>query len=128
MINNISTANTFEQWLTTTQSLVSASNALTDGPSVTANTNLDISGTRASLNVRTSSSINTLYANTGLVTELTSSNVTVTGNVTTLNVTNSSTIGGNEIVYGNLTVYGTFSAVTQTAIEQSALAYAIALG
>ena len=61
-INQISTANTFQQWLTATQALITTANTLTDGngASFIANTKLDISGSQAQLNVRTSASINTL--------------------------------------------------------------------
>lgn len=65
-INQLTTANTFEQWLSATQNLIATANTLTDGNGATfvANTKLDVSGTGSTLNVRTSGSINVLYSNT----------------------------------------------------------------
>ena len=99
-INQISTANTFQQWLTATQALITTANTLTDGngASFVANTKLDISGSQAQLNVRTSASINTLYANNAVLGGFT--------NVTTLNVSSSGYIGGDLQVDGNVTVSG----------------------
>jgi hypothetical protein len=99
-INQISTANTFQQWLTATQSLITTANTLTDGngASFVANTKLDISGSQAQLNVRTSASINTLYANNAILGGFT--------NVTTLNVSSTGYIGGDLTVAGNVTVSG----------------------
>ena len=67
-INQLTTANTFEQWLSATQNLIATANTLTDGNGATfvANTKLDVSGTGSTLNVRTSGSINVLYSNTSL--------------------------------------------------------------
>jgi cytoskeletal protein CcmA (bactofilin family) len=99
-INQISTANTFQQWLTATQALITTANTLTDGngASFVANTKLDISGSQAQLNVRTSASINTLYANNAVLGGFT--------NVTTLNVSSTGYIGGDLTVDGNVTVSG----------------------
>ena len=99
-INQISTANTFQQWLTATQALITTANTLTDGngASFVANTKLDISGSQAQLNVRTSASINTLYANNAVLGGFT--------NVTTLNVSSTGYIGGDLTVGGNVTVSG----------------------
>ena len=48
-INQISTANTFEEWLTTTSLLVAVANSITDNPSgdFLANTNLNVEIGRA---------------------------------------------------------------------------------
>jgi hypothetical protein len=103
-INQISTANTFQQWLTATQALITTANTLTDGNGSTfiANTILEVSGTGATLNVRTSSGINQLYVNTG--------------NIAVANVT--SFVGtANTAIYDKI-----------SAIEASSLAFAIALG
>jgi len=109
-ISQLTTANTFEQWLITTQTLVATANLLTDGNNQTfyANTKLDISGSASSLNVRNSAGINTLYANTANL-----GNVYISGNVTsTLNVSQNTYLGrelfvsGNTVVSSNLTVNG----------------------
>lgn len=66
IINQISTANTFEHWLIATQGLITTANLLTDGNGNTfyANTKLEIGGVGSSLNVVTSGFIETLYSNT----------------------------------------------------------------
>jgi hypothetical protein len=99
-INQITTANTFQQWLIATQALITTANTLTDGngASFIANTKLDISGSESQLNVRNSAGINTLYANNLIVGADVSSN--------TLNVVYSTTIGGDLLVSGNVTVSG----------------------
>ena len=103
-INQLTTANTFQHWLTATQALISTANTLTNGNGATfvANTILEVSGTGSSLNVRTSSGINQLYAN--------SSNI-LTANVETLVGT------ANTAIYTKI-----------AAAEASALAFSIALG
>jgi len=103
-INQLTTANTFQHWLTATSALISTANTLTDGNGATfiANTKLDVSGTGSTLNVRTSSGINQLYVNTG--------------NLLVANV--ESFIGtANTGIYTRI-----------TAAEDTALAYSIALG
>jgi hypothetical protein len=103
-INQLTTANTFQHWLAATQNLIAIANTLTDGNGSTfvANTILEVSGTGATLNVRTSSGINQLYVNTG--------------NLAIANVT--SFVGA-----ANTAIYDKISA-----IEASSLAFAIALG
>ena len=103
-INQLTTANTFQHWLTATSALISTANTLTDGNGATfvANTKLDVSGTGSTLNVRTSSGINQLYVNTG--------------NLLVANVT--SFVGtANTAIYTKI-----------EASEASALAFSIALG
>ena len=97
-INQLTTANTFQHWLTATQALISTANTLTDGNGAVfvANTKLDVSGTGSQLNVRNSAGINTLYAN----------NINVSGNISTLNVTSNGYFGGDVLISGNLTVSG----------------------
>ena len=65
-ISQLSTANTFEQWLIATQGLIATANLLSAGNGQTfyANTILEVGGTGAQLNVRTTAGINELYANT----------------------------------------------------------------
>lgn len=96
-LKQLTTANTFDHWLISTQDLIATANLLTDGNGQTfyANTNLDISGSASSLNVRNSAGINVFYANTGTI-----GNVTITGNVTSnLNVTANASVGSNLSVY-----------------------------
>ena len=83
-INQITTSNTFQQWLTATQSLIAAANDLTDGNGATfiANTILQISGSGSSLNVKTSGEINALYSNTIDVKDIVTTNVGADGIVT----------------------------------------------
>jgi hypothetical protein len=103
-INQLTTANTFQHWLTATQSLISTANTLTDGNGATfvANTILEISGTGSSLNIKTSASINQMYGNTA--------------NLLVANVT--SFVGAS-----NTAIYTKIEAA-----EASALAFSIALG
>lgn len=105
-IGQISTANTFQQWLIATQALITTANLLTDGNGQTfvANTILEVSGTGSTLNVRTSAGINTLYANTATVSgNTTLNNVVVTyGNFSTANVT-LLTGAANTALYANIT-------------------------
>jgi plastocyanin len=98
-INQLTTANTFQHWLQATQSLIGVANTLTDGNGSTfiANTILDISGDGSQLNVRNSGAVNTLYANTANIANVSfsGSNISVPGNVE---------ISGNLIVSGNITL------------------------
>ena len=107
-INQLSTANTFEEWLTTTSSLVAVANNLTDNTNggFVANSSIFIQGSNASLNVRTHANINTLQANTANITNISFSTANITGNVESLNVTNRLFVGGDTFVYGNLTISG----------------------
>jgi hypothetical protein len=102
-ISQLSTANTFEQWLIATQGLIATANLLSAGNGQTfyANTILEVGGTGAKLNVRTTAGINELYANTANLGE-----VVITGNIATLNVTTQANIGGNVIISGDLIVTG----------------------
>lgn len=81
VINQLSTANTFQHWLNATESLIATANLLTNGNGSTfyANTRLEVGGTGATLNVNTSAFINVLYANT-----ITSN---ISGNIVAQNVT-----------------------------------------
>ena len=122
-INQLTTANTFEQWLSATQNLIATANTLTDGngATFTANTILEVAGTGSRLNVRTSGSINTLYANTANIT---------TGNVVTLSF---STASGNTITVfnANVTNAANIGVITGGGAQQiidQAVAFSIALG
>ena len=122
-ITQLTTSNTFQQWLIATQDLIATANTLTDGngATFTANTILEIAGTGSRLNVRTSGSINTLYANTANI---------VTGNVTTLSF---STASGNTITVfdANVTNAANIGVITGGGAQQiidQAVAFSIALG
>ena len=121
-IDQLSTANTFEEWLTTTSTLVAVANNLTDntGGGFYANSSIFIEGSNASLNVRTLANINTLRANTAnlanvlfLNNDVTvprditiGRNANVIANITSVNVTNRLFVGGDTFLYGNLTISG----------------------
>jgi len=116
-INQINTSNTFSEWVSTTSYLVAVANNLTDGAngsSFVANSQIDISGVNASLNVRNSGAINQLYANTA-------------------NIVNMG-VSGNSFL-SNVAITGTFTGAPNTAIYTSitaaidaGIAFSIALG
>jgi cytoskeletal protein CcmA (bactofilin family) len=103
LISQLSTANTFQHWLTATQSLIGTANTLTNGNGNTfyANTRLEVGGTGASLNVVTSAFINDLYANT-----INTGSLIVRSNIAQANVTDTLKVGNDAIIYDTLTVYG----------------------
>ena len=106
-IQQLTTANTFQHWLTATQSLIGVANNLTNGAGDTfyANTRLEIGGTGASLNVVTGATINELT-----VTDLNvTSGFALSGNLSAINVTNDAFIGNDLTVYGNTTIDGTLT-------------------
>lgn len=122
-ITQLTTSNTFQQWLIATQDLIATANTLTDGngATFTANTILEIAGAGSRLNVRTSGSINTLYANTA--------NIAI-GNVDTLLFT---TASGNTITVfdANVTNAANIGVITGGGAQQiidQAVAFSIALG
>lgn len=100
-INQLTTANTFQEWLTATSNLIAVANNLTDNTNggFIANSSIFVEGAGSSLNVRTLANINTLQANT----------FNLTGNVATMNVTSNGYIGGDLFVYGNVTISGNVS-------------------
>jgi hypothetical protein len=102
-INQLSTANTFQQWLIATQGLITVANTLTDGNGQTfiANTILQISGAGATLEVKNTATINVVSSNT-----VVTGNLIVTSNIVSSNVTNNLRVGGNTILYGNANVIG----------------------
>ena len=100
-INQLTTANTFQEWLTATSELIAVANNLTNntGGGFLANSSIFIEGIDSSLNVRNLANINTLQANS----------FNLTGNVATMNVTSNGYIGGDLFVYGNVTISGNLS-------------------
>lgn len=116
-INQLNTNNTFSEWVSTTSYLVAVANNLTDGANGSAfiaNSQIDISGVNASLNVRNSGAINQLYANTANI-----SNVTVSENSSFGNVAIAGTLTGAP----NTAIYSTI-----TAAIDAGIAFSIALG
>jgi hypothetical protein len=108
-ILQIDTSDTFLEWLTATQLLISTANLLTNGAGSTlyANTRLEIGGPSASLNVVTSATINDLIGTTANVVTVQVRNLNITENVTSaLKTTSSATVGTDLTVYGNSTIAG----------------------
>ena len=116
-INQLSTANSFSEWLTSTGYIINVVNALTDNTSKNgflANTSIFVEGVDAALNVRTIANINTLQANTGNIANVffagsnifVPQNITVNGNITRANVTSNLSVGGDAFISGNLVVSG----------------------
>lgn len=107
LINQLSTANTFQHWLGATSTLIGTANLLTDGngQSFFANTRLIIGGTAAnvSLNVETGATINVLTSEIANTINLEAREVVFTGNLTSktdisMN-TGTGTFETNEIVF-----------------------------
>jgi hypothetical protein len=116
-INQLDTNNTFSEWVSTTSYLVAVANNLTDGANGSpflANSQIDISGTNASLNVRSSADINQLYANTANL-----ANVAISGNSYLSNLAITGTFTGAP----NTAIYSTI-----TAAIDAGIAFSIALG
>jgi len=108
-LTQLTTANTFQHWLTATQSLIGTANLLTNGAGSTfyANTRLEIGGSNASLNVVTSATINDLIGTTANVVTVQVRNLNITENVTSaLKTTSSATVGTDLTVHGNSTIAG----------------------
>jgi hypothetical protein len=110
VINQISAANTFQQWLISTTSLIGTTNLLTNGngEAFFANTNLIVggSGANVSLNVETSATINDLHVNTANIINASIYSLDVTGNIVALKVTTDAYVGQNLKVYGSTTIDG----------------------
>ena len=110
VISQLTTSNTFQQWLGTTQLLIATANTLTNGNgnAFYANTRLIVggSGSNVSLNVETSATINDLVGNTSNVVTGTFRNLTVTQNLASLNVTSNAYFGQDVVVYGNQQIKG----------------------
>ena len=84
LINQLSTANTFQHWLQATESLISTVNLVTNGngDNFYANTHLFVGGSDASLNVVTGASINVTTGNTVNTINLEARSTVFSGNVT----------------------------------------------
>jgi len=144
-INQLSTANTFQQWLTSSQSLISLTNNLTDGGNFStfyANTNIAIGGDLTvsgnivldaigfdDINANGSGS----FANNLTVGQQTTLNVAiVTGNTTLSNVyvtySNQQTANVAQMVgMANTAVYANVASAYSRASDD-AVAFSIALG
>ena len=108
-LTQLTTANTFQHWLTATQSLIGTANLLTNGAGSTfyANTRLEIGGANATLNVVTSATVNDLIGNTANIISVQARNLNLTENVTsTLKTSGQALVGSDLTVYGNSTIYG----------------------
>jgi hypothetical protein len=107
-ITQLSTANTFQHWLTATQLLIATANSLTDGKGSTfyANTKLEVGGSNSSLNVTTTANINSITSSTITTSNLTTGNLAITYNISSLNLTSTLFVGQNQVVYGNSNVGG----------------------
>ncbi len=116
-INQLSTANTFSQWLTATQALIQTANALTDGnvtgTTLSANTLLEITGTGSRINVRTSGSINIFHSNTATIANVISTNVFST----TVNVSNTIVFSDNTTLNSNVIIVRSFSQANAAFIQ-----------
>ena len=108
-ISQLTTANTFQHWLTATQSLIGTANLLTNGAGSTfyANTRLEIGGTNATLNVVTGATINATTGNTANIISVQARNLNLTENVTSdLKLTNDLYVGDAITVYGDASIKG----------------------
>jgi len=108
-INQLSTSNTFQNWLTATTQLIAIANNITDGPSLSGNTLLILTKPGTSLNVTNTALINVLQSNT-----INTLSILVTGPGNSVNVSNSIWVGGNATVLGNITVGNITVTGTQT--------------
>jgi hypothetical protein len=124
VITQLSTSNTFSQWLTGTQELISKVNSLTDGGNASiffANTNLEIGNdltvggdlTVTGNIILDNIGFNDLFVSGNLVVDNNFSvigdtlltELEVTGNVLSINTTTNSFIGQDLFVYRNVTVF-----------------------
>jgi len=108
-ISQLTTANTFQHWLTATQSLIGTANLLTNGAGSTfyANTRLEVGGTNATLNVVTGATINAITGNTANIIAVQARSLNLTENVSSdLKLTNDLYVGDAIVVYGDASVKG----------------------
>jgi len=108
-ISQLTTANTFQHWLTATQSLIGTANLLTNGAGSTfyANTRLEVGGINATLNVTTGATINAITGNTANIISVQARNLNLTENVSSdLKLTNDLYVGDALVVYGDTSVKG----------------------
>ena len=102
LISQLTTANTFQHWLTATQSLIGTANLLTNGAGSTfyANTRLEVGGTNATLNVTTGATINAITGNTANIIAVQARSLNLTENVSSdLKLTNDLYVGDAIVVY-----------------------------
>lgn len=97
-INQLTTANTFGQWLTTTTQLISFTNSLVDQQVFNTNSTIIISGT-GTLNVHGTALINTLNSNT-----INTVSINVSGSGFSANVRDSIWVGNSVFIAGNANV------------------------
>jgi len=108
-ISQLTTANTFQHWLTATQSLIGTANLLTNGAGSTfyANTRLEVGGTNATLNVTTGATINAITGNTANIIAVQARSLNLTENVSSdLKLTNDLYVGDAIVVYGDASIKG----------------------
>jgi len=108
-ISQLTTANTFQHWLTATQSLIGTANLLTNGAGSTfyANTRLEVGGTNATLNVTTGATINAITGNTANIVAVQARSLNLTENVSSdLKLTNDLYVGDAIVVYGDASIKG----------------------
>lgn len=97
-INQLSTSNTFFQWVGATNQLITITNFLNDGGFFNTNSTIVISGSGV-LNVLGTALVNTLLSNT-----INTRFINVTGTGEALNVANSAIVRGNVFVGGNVSI------------------------
>lgn len=107
-INNLTLSNTFGQWVSATQELITFSNYLTGQSVFNTNSTIVISE-GGTLNVHNTALVNTLVSNTINV-----RTINVTGSGESLNVANSANVRGNlfigqNVSIGNLVVRGSYT-------------------
>jgi len=108
-LSQLTTANTFQHWLTATQSLIGTANLLTNGAGSTfyANTRLEVGGTNATLNVTTGATINAITGNTANIIAVQARSLNLTENVSSdLKLTNDLYVGDAISVYGDASIKG----------------------
>ena len=108
-ISQLTTANTFQHWLTATQSLIGTANLLTNGAGSTfyANTRLEVGGTNATLNVTTGATINAITGNTANIIAVQARSLNLTENLSSdLKLTNDLYVGDAIVVYGDASIKG----------------------
>ncbi len=124
LITQVSTSNTFNDWLNTTIDIVDTLNSLTEGGNASTfyvNTNLEIANNLVvGGNVVVTGNVTldaigfndlSVAGNATISGSLTAgntnvNNLIVTSNISQVNVTSSLSVGGNSNVYGNLTASG----------------------
>jgi hypothetical protein len=98
-ISQLTTANTFSQWLTATTQLIAFANNLTDFGTLNTNASIYLTGTGVSLNVEGTGLINVLRSNS-----INTRTLNVVGPAYALNVNNSVWVGDKLFVSDNISV------------------------